>query len=130
MALISAGLKAHPRLRWQRYRCAITLLAGLLTGCSAVLPGPGSESDTEPDTTPAATSSALLDSTEPLAASCGGCHSPSSSITHLTTLSQATLLQQMRQFKSDHIDNTVMGRIAKGYSDDELQRLARALGQP
>ena len=73
---------------------------------------------------------------EPDIQACSGCHSPDAdnrngqtAIPSLTALPAAYILQQMRAFQTDAIPNTVMGRIARGYADQELVSVADALGQ-
>jgi sulfide dehydrogenase cytochrome subunit len=64
-----------------------------------------------------------------LAAGCAGCHGQRGeghgAFPPLAGQPPAALLQSLRDFKSDRRSATVMPRIAKGYSDAELVRLAR-----
>lgn len=65
-----------------------------------------------------------------LAASCAICHgtdgnSPGA-IPRIGSRPQAALARQLREFKSGEAEGaTVMTRIAKGYSDEQLDALAR-----
>jgi cytochrome c553 len=64
----------------------------------------------------------------PGAASCSGCHAGSqrvdTAVPRLVGRSAADLTAQMQAFKSGQKPSTVMGRIAKGYSDAELEAIA------
>ncbi len=42
--------------------------------------------------------------------------------------SSAYLLEQLRGFKDDSKQNTIMGRISRGYSDAQLEVIANYLG--
>lgn len=68
-------------------------------------------------------------STRILAFTCDGCHGPNGSSLGPATPSIAGMdtdyfVEMMRGFRDDEIYSTVMGRIARGYSDDEIQRMA------
>ncbi len=63
-----------------------------------------------------------------LANPCAGCHgmdgvSPGS-IPSINQLSADALVAALKAFKSGERPGTVMDRIAKGYTDDEIQRIA------
>lgn len=63
-----------------------------------------------------------------LANNCAGCHgsfgaSRGPSIPILSGLSAAYLVDMMEGFKSESIPSTIMGRIAKGYSSEEIEKL-------
>ena len=67
-----------------------------------------------------------------IAQSCSGCHVTKIeeySIPNLKTLSREVFASRMNSFKNDQIPSTVMGRIAKGYSDEEIILLANYLGK-
>ncbi len=71
-------------------------------------------------------------STEALAFNCYTCHAPQvrrgkGDISSLKGKSAATLLQKLRDFKNGAGDATLMSRIARGYSDEELARIAEFL---
>lgn len=65
-----------------------------------------------------------------LAASCANCHgtdgnSPGA-IPRIGNRPQAALARQLREFKAGTVEGaTVMTRIAKGYSDEQIDTLAR-----
>lgn len=40
------------------------------------------------------------------------------------------LLEKLRGFQDDSEENTIMGRIARGYSDPEIEAIAQFLGKP
>jgi len=67
---------------------------------------------------------------EVLAASCANCHgtdgNSSGAIPRIGGRPQAALARQLRAFKAGTVEGiTVMTRIAKGYSDEQLDTLAR-----
>ena len=66
---------------------------------------------------------------ELLAAQCNGCHGPNGASGGPATptiagQSKELLVEMMKGFASGEIPSTIMGRIAKGYSDDDVMRLA------
>jgi cytochrome subunit of sulfide dehydrogenase len=67
----------------------------------------------------------------PGATSCSGCH-PSgrvdTSVPLLNGRSPADITAAMQAFKSGQTASTVMGRIAKGFSDDEIKAIAAWYG--
>ena len=68
----------------------------------------------------------------PGASSCSGCHAASKTVdTAVPTLSgrkPAELVIAMREFKSGARPGTVMGRIAKGFSEPEIEAIAAWFG--
>ena len=62
------------------------------------------------------------------AASCSGCHPLSSRVTspvpRLVGVDRAAIVKAMQDFRSGQRPATVMDRIAKGFSDDEIQAIA------
>jgi cytochrome subunit of sulfide dehydrogenase len=64
----------------------------------------------------------------PGAASCSGCHAASArvdtAVPRLAGRSAAELASGMQAFKSGQKPGTVMGRIAKGFSEAEIQAIA------
>ena len=64
----------------------------------------------------------------PGAASCTGCHAASSSVqTPVPPLNgrpAADIVSQMAAFKSGERKGTIMDRIAKGFSEDEVRAIA------
>jgi sulfide dehydrogenase cytochrome subunit len=64
----------------------------------------------------------------PGAAACSGCHAAARSVdtgvTRLVGRAPAELATAMQAFKSGQLASTVMGRIAKGFSDDEIKAIA------
>jgi cytochrome subunit of sulfide dehydrogenase len=64
----------------------------------------------------------------PGASSCSGCHAPRpevvTAVPRLNGRSAAELASQMQAFKSGQRPSTVMGRIAKGFSEAEAQAIA------
>lgn len=63
----------------------------------------------------------------PGAASCSGCHSAgatASSIPRLYGRDAGNIMTAMTGFRDGSLPSTVMNRIAKGFSDDELRAIA------
>ena len=62
------------------------------------------------------------------AAACSGCHPASTRVTspvpRLTGLDRATIVRAMQDFRSGQRASTVMVRIAKGFTDAEIQAIA------
>jgi sulfide dehydrogenase cytochrome subunit len=75
---------------------------------------------------------ATLQDAPPGASSCSGCHAAASSletpIPSLTGRTAPEIAGIMREFKSDARPATVMGRIAKGLSDSEIDAIAEWFG--
>ena len=73
---------------------------------------------------------AVVASAEPPAgaASCSGCHPAStrvaSPVPRLVGLDRATIVRAMQDFRSGQRAATVMDRLAKGFTDDEIQAIA------
>jgi cytochrome subunit of sulfide dehydrogenase len=64
----------------------------------------------------------------PGALSCSGCHPArkwvDTQVPRLAGRDLGAIVQPMRQFKTGQLDGTVMVRIAKGFSDDEISAIA------
>jgi cytochrome c553 len=64
----------------------------------------------------------------PGAASCSGCHPTStrvaSPVPRLAGLDRAAMVKAMQDFRSGARAGTVMDRIAKGFTDTEIQAIA------
>jgi len=62
------------------------------------------------------------------AASCSGCHPASarvaSPVPRLNGLDRAAIVRAMQEFRSGQRAGTVMDRIAKGFTDEEIQAIA------
>jgi cytochrome subunit of sulfide dehydrogenase len=62
------------------------------------------------------------------AAACSGCHPTSSRVTspvpRLIGLDRAAIVRAMQDFRSGQRAGTIMDRIAKGFTDDEVQAIA------
>lgn len=66
-----------------------------------------------------------------LSLSCSGCHSDQSgAIVSLRSHTQATLREALMQYKSDPAGTTVMHRLARGYTDTEIQLISAHLSAP
>ncbi|WP_353641830.1 c-type cytochrome [Mesorhizobium sp. WSM2239] len=69
----------------------------------------------------------------PGATACTGCHGPAALDTAIPSLdahAAADIVDQMQAFRTGQRDATVMGRIAKGFSDEETRAIAEWLAQP
>ena len=70
----------------------------------------------------------------PGASSCSGCHPPSASaetkVPPLRGHDPAEIVAAMQGFRSGERPSTVMGRIARGFSDDETRAIAVWLTVP
>jgi cytochrome subunit of sulfide dehydrogenase len=68
----------------------------------------------------------------PGAASCSGCHPANrwvdTAVPRLAGRNPADLVAAMQAFKSGQLAATVMDRIAKGFSDDEVKAIAAWYG--
>jgi cytochrome c553 len=66
-----------------------------------------------------------------LALSCAGCHGPAGrspgTIPPLSGKSETAIAEALRGFRADQRPSTVMGRIAKGYSDQEIDAVAHEM---
>jgi cytochrome c553 len=64
----------------------------------------------------------------PGAAACSGCHAESAQVNsplrRLAGTDRAAIVKAMREFRSGQRPATVMDRIAKGFSDEEIQAIA------
>ena len=64
----------------------------------------------------------------PGASSCSGCHPASASadtkVPPVHGRDSAEIIAAMEAFRSGQRSSTVMGRIAKGFSDDEIRAIA------
>ncbi len=65
-----------------------------------------------------------------IALNCRNCHSADSTqIPSLQNLSSERISEKLLDYKYDKIPATLMPRIAKGYSDEELKAVANYLGR-
>jgi cytochrome subunit of sulfide dehydrogenase len=64
----------------------------------------------------------------PGASSCSGCHSPSSEVKtpvpRIVGRQPEEIIATMQAFRSGDRPSTVMGRIAKGFSEDDIKAIA------
>jgi sulfide dehydrogenase cytochrome subunit len=78
----------------------------------------------------ASIAAAAVASAEPPAGAvaCSGCHPASTRVTspvpRLAGLERAAIVRAMLDFRSGQRAGTVMDRIAKGFTDDEIQAIA------
>jgi cytochrome subunit of sulfide dehydrogenase len=75
-----------------------------------------------------ATNSTVTAGPPPGASSCSGCHRPSGQVNtpvpRIVGRQPAEIVAAMQAFRSGERPSTVMGRIAKGFSEDEIQAIA------
>ena len=68
-----------------------------------------------------------------LAAACASCHGTNgvsrAGIPSLAGRDRSAIAQQMRDFKTGKRPATVMGQIAKGYADDQIDAIAAHLSE-
>lgn len=69
-----------------------------------------------------------------LAASCSSCHSIRADLeTEIVRLSERTVAElraTLLQFRTDRRTGTLMNRIAKGYTENEIEAIANYFGKP
>ena len=69
----------------------------------------------------------------PSALSCSGCHPTNrgadTAVSRLAGRTPNAIVEAMEGFKSGQLLSTVMGRIAKGFSEDEIKAIAGWYGQ-
>ncbi len=79
-----------------------------------------------------ANASELLAKPELLASNCFNCHGYNGAsagvIDELDSLPTRRLVKKLNDFKSGAKPSTIMGRIAKGYNDAEIEALAKYFG--
>ena len=83
----------------------------------------------EEQSRPATAEMGLVDGQgQALASACSGCHAVGgSAISDLTGWPTENIAMSMTAYKNDAQGTTVMHRLARGYSDDEIQRIAEFL---
>ncbi len=76
--------------------------------------------------TPGAVGDARSQPIPPGAVACGGCHprAPGAAIVPLAGMPAESIAASMRAFRTGERPATVMDRIAKGFSDDEVTAIA------
>ncbi|GKT12624.1 MAG: hypothetical protein ISEC1_P1603 [Thiomicrorhabdus sp.] len=77
----------------------------------------------------ATSANAGIDRATILANTCAGCHGPNGvsngpSTPTIAGLTEFKIIQSMNDFKSGRTSSTIMQRIAKGYSDQDIKDLA------
>lgn len=121
-------MKLYPRLL-----LAMTVMMLCQTACADdKAPANTAEKPAAPAPTPApavAASSGGIRSAAMLANTCAGCHgtqghSAGDSMPSLAGLDERYFYKAMKDFQSDARPSTIMGRLARGYSDNELKALA------
>jgi cytochrome c553 len=102
----------NARRRWGAKRAVEVTIYGLAAGFLFTVPVAAA------DAPPAA-----------LAASCGGCHTPSAggAIPALEKLDAATMAAKLAAFRAGTAEATIMSRIAKGYTEPEIAALVQYL---
>lgn len=70
-----------------------------------------------------------------LAATCANCHGtdgkgvPDGGMPLINQLTSEQMLSQLKAFKSGAREGTIMPQLAKGYSDEQLETIAKQLGK-
>ena len=65
-----------------------------------------------------------------LAASCSGCHSTGgSAMTDLSSMSEKAIVTGFLAYRQDQEGSSVMHRIARGYSEQDIRLIARQLAR-
>jgi cytochrome c553 len=76
----------------------------------------------------AAGPAAAVDAAPPGAAACSGCHPASKKVetpfTRLVGRNAADIVTAMQEFRTGQRPGTIMDRIAKGFTDDEVKAIA------
>jgi cytochrome c553 len=98
-------------MEWLRPRCAVCgllILAGV-----AFLTSPAAGAEADPQL---------------LASSCSGCHADSetlhTAVPRIRGLPEAVIVEALEAFRTGRRPATVMDRIAKGFTEDEIKALA------
>ena len=71
-----------------------------------------------------------------LAATCANCHGTNgvsvagNRIAKINELTHAQIAQALRQYKSGEKSGTIMPQLAKGYTDQQIDIIAKVLGKP
>jgi len=104
----------------------VLLVAGLAFGMTSAAIAAKHAKKMAPKTLMGASGTALSDT-------CAGCHgadgaSGGPATPSIGGLSPAYFEELMKGFKSGEIPSTIMGRIAKGYNDDEIKKMAAHYG--
>ncbi|MCR9269721.1 MAG: hypothetical protein NXH72_07025 [Hyphomonadaceae bacterium] len=103
----------------------LQILMGALSVISLAACGSASDRDTQQ---PAFSLSDATDSGAQLALACSGCHSAASgAIVSLNGYTREALETRLLQYKSEADGTTVMHRLARGYSDDDIAEVSAAL---
>lgn len=72
----------------------------------------------------------LMSSGALISATCSGCHSNQiGAMAALTDYSESQLVESLTQYKSETDGTTVMHRLARGYSDEDIAALSAYLGE-
>ncbi|MEL6860417.1 MAG: hypothetical protein AAGL11_01155 [Pseudomonadota bacterium] len=81
--------------------------------------------------TEASVVTASLSEPSGLVLSCTGCHSDTpGAIVSLTAYSEDMLKDALERYRSEAEGTTVMHRLARGYTDEEIASISAYLGQP
>ncbi len=103
-----------------RFMLKGALVAGVLLGLSTA----AFAADKKQPATMTGASASMLANT------CNGCHGPSGASVGpasptIAGISEEYFVETMKGFASGEIPSTIMGRIAKGYSDEEIEAMAK-----
>jgi len=107
-------------------RTPIAVAIGIVLGLLIIASGAFASDAATPEAPPEAIGEAAL-----ISASCSGCHTNSEMETSIPNLSSYTsdqIVTLLTQFQTDD-SVTLMNRIARGYSADEIKTIADYLGK-
>lgn len=63
--------------------------------------------------------------------SCSGCHtSGTGAIPVISTMTSGELIERLKTYQSEEANETVMHRLARGYSYEDIETIATYLGAP
>ncbi|MCU7876302.1 MAG: c-type cytochrome [Candidatus Thiodiazotropha sp. (ex. Lucinoma kazani)] len=109
------------------------LLGWVVTGCATQTPSAQAPKTTKPAAAPAvAAKPAGVRSPSMLANTCAGCHGTNGAsagkiMPIIGGMEKEYMQLVLEEFKTGERDSTIMGRIAKGYSENELKAIASYL---
>lgn len=103
----------------------LKILTGALSVICLAACGSASDQDTQQ---PAFNLSDATDAGAQLALACSGCHSATSgTIVSLDGYTREALENRLLQYKTEADGTTVMHRLARGYSDEDIAEVSAAL---
>lgn len=112
---------------------AAAVAAAIAMAIASAIPGAQAADAAIPGAKAADAAPSLPSQASILAGPCTSCHGAqgegSGAIPTLHGRPAFALLEQLKAFRSEAVPSTVMGRLAKGYSDEQLALLAAYFGE-